>query len=543
MEGGLYVYRRMLNYLQKFITVQSKNANDCMREMDSLNQNILKLEREKYEQVHRLHARFGNLMYDIAEAQLMFCDRMEKDILQPLGEVYQACDEESKYIGARVDKLQSELSTAEDKINRGREEIYRLWDDFSNASPARCEKTLVTGDKKKILKMATQLTTQRERIRTECIKLESFVAWKQYYWNVDVPDILSDIEKVERRKIRGLSDCTSKIEDIVTNFCHRLEARSKKFTRISKFNGDQCLEDFVARELAIWGPPPQYFAIPNIGLVCTSRSMEQRSKEEELMYAQSDADVGRMHTGSKDQTEELVEKIKDHFVFCVKAIADFRSPTPGGGYLDIRSGDVVRVTSTDRENFEEFDQSQWLLGYLIGRKRGFEGWFPKSHVIKLEIKHRMDLAHLIEIPVGVIFFEKFLKREFSDENIYFWLVASLFEYESVGKSQEVLRKEALEIIKTFIGESSPKQVNLRGASCASLLKFGEEEQKRIANGDPLPPEYLDVTMFNPAAEEIFNVMEKDSFLRFKQSDLFTEFLTVTGSFENKEKTQFEIKKQ
>uniref|UniRef100_A0A914VBH0 RGS domain-containing protein n=1 Tax=Plectus sambesii TaxID=2011161 RepID=A0A914VBH0_9BILA len=114
--------------------------------------------------------------------------------------------------------------------------------------------------------------------------------------------------------------------------------------------------------------------------------------------------------------------------------------------------------------------------------------------------------NLLKHKYGCQLFRTFLQREFSEENIDFWIACE--EYKRI-KDPKKLALRAKEIYIEFVAVQSPKEVNLdsdtRSATQASLAG-------------------ADRNTFDSAQYRIEHLMEKDSYPRFLKSELYTELL-------------------
>ncbi|KPP73565.1 hypothetical protein Z043_107338, partial [Scleropages formosus] len=106
--------------------------------------------------------------------------------------------------------------------------------------------------------------------------------------------------------------------------------------------------------------------------------------------------------------------------------------------------------------------------------------------------------------VGLIAFSAFLKSEFSEENIEFWMACE--EYKKTT-SQEDLATKAKMIYDQYVDVDSPREVNLDSAT--------REETRRNLKEPNL-------FSFDEAQKKIFTLMEKDSYRRFLSSKLFLD---------------------
>ncbi|XP_026968550.1 regulator of G-protein signaling 10 isoform X2 [Sagmatias obliquidens] len=76
-------------------------------------------------------------------------------------------------------------------------------------------------------------------------------------------------------------------------------------------------------------------------------------------------------------------------------------------------------------------------------------------------KWAASLENLLEDPEGVKRFREFLKKEFSEENVLFWLACEDFK-KTQDKKQ--MQEKAKEIYMTFLSSKASSQVNVEGQS-------------------------------------------------------------------------------
>jgi len=106
-----------------------------------------------------------------------------------------------------------------------------------------------------------------------------------------------------------------------------------------------------------------------------------------------------------------------------------------------------------------------------------------------------------------------------------WLVR---EKQNQGRFTQLLRREAQRITRKYISSQAEKQVNIKSTIQLNI-------QAAIDTG------MVDSHTFDEAEEEILKLLSTDSFSRFKQSQLFQEFLDSAQSyahFDKKEEKKF-----
>ncbi|XP_046905493.1 regulator of G-protein signaling 13-like [Hypomesus transpacificus] len=117
-----------------------------------------------------------------------------------------------------------------------------------------------------------------------------------------------------------------------------------------------------------------------------------------------------------------------------------------------------------------------------------------------------SLERLLESKYGLATFRTFLKSEFSDENIEFWLTCE--EYKKI-KSSFKMSSKAKKIYEQFIKAESPKEINIDHHT--------REQIKRSVKTPAL-------CCFDDAQKIVYGLMERDSYPRFLRSDIYRSLL-------------------
>ncbi|VDP18628.1 unnamed protein product [Schistosoma margrebowiei] len=103
---------------------------------------------------------------------------------------------------------------------------------------------------------------------------------------------------------------------------------------------------------------------------------------------------------------------------------------------------------------------------------------------------------------GVLVFREFLRTEFSDENIRFWLICEDYRNKSGTKN---MQREAFKIFNEYVAVQAAREVNLD-----SNTRLQTEKELESANRNT----------FDQCQRRIQSLMEKDSYRRFLRSDLY-----------------------
>ncbi|XP_012689604.2 regulator of G-protein signaling 4 [Clupea harengus] len=116
-------------------------------------------------------------------------------------------------------------------------------------------------------------------------------------------------------------------------------------------------------------------------------------------------------------------------------------------------------------------------------------------------KWKSSFNNVINNEVGLAAFKAFLKSEFSQENIAFWMACEEYKKTSADK----MAAKAKQIFDQYVEMDSPGEVNLDSAT-------REETRSNLLSPD--------VTCFDEAQSKIVTLMETDSYRRFLKSKLF-----------------------
>ncbi|NXP71760.1 RGS18 protein, partial [Ramphastos sulfuratus] len=122
------------------------------------------------------------------------------------------------------------------------------------------------------------------------------------------------------------------------------------------------------------------------------------------------------------------------------------------------------------------------------------------------VKWEESFDKLLSQKAGLEAFTKFLKTEFSEENIEFWIACE--DYKKSKTSHELLSK-AKTIYETFIQKDAPKEVN---------LDFQTKEVTSQNIEQPI------LSTFDAAQNIVYRLMEQDSYPRFLRSDPYLSLL-------------------
>ncbi|KAG8517365.1 Regulator of G-protein signaling 10 [Galemys pyrenaicus] len=189
------------------------------------------------------------------------------------------------------------------------------------------------------------------------------------------------------------------------------------------------------------------------------------------------------------------------------ALSHARAGGPGQGHCGRCHSDDPEVTSARRPRASALGGGQCRRPSLTSPPgsadiHDSDGSSGSGHQNpRSTAKWAASLENLLEDPEGVKRFREFLKKEFSEENVLFWLACEDFK-KTQDKKQ--MQEKAKDIYMTFLSSKASSQVNVEGQSRLS--------EKILEEPHPL--------MFQKLQDQIFNLMKYDSYSRFLKSDLF-----------------------
>ncbi|XP_024862598.1 regulator of G-protein signaling 13-like [Kryptolebias marmoratus] len=122
-----------------------------------------------------------------------------------------------------------------------------------------------------------------------------------------------------------------------------------------------------------------------------------------------------------------------------------------------------------------------------------------------------SLERLLSSKYGMKIFQAFLKSEFSDENLEFWVVCE--DYKKI-KSSFRMSARAKKIFKLYIQAEAPREINI-----------DHKTRELIQTNIKVPS----AVCFDDAQKIVYGLMEKDSYPRFLKSDIYRTLLDSTSN--------------
>lgn len=107
-------------------------------------------------------------------------------------------------------------------------------------------------------------------------------------------------------------------------------------------------------------------------------------------------------------------------------------------------------------------------------------------------------------------FQAFLKSEFSDENLEFWVVCE--DYKKIRSSFR-MSSRAKKIFKRYIQPEAPREINI------------DHKTRELIRWNIKAPSPM---CFDDAQKIVYGLMERDSYPRFLKSNIYETFLESTS---------------
>ncbi|KAK2499264.1 hypothetical protein MC885_003202 [Smutsia gigantea] len=135
-------------------------------------------------------------------------------------------------------------------------------------------------------------------------------------------------------------------------------------------------------------------------------------------------------------------------------------------------------------------------------------WSPPSPRPTLEevSTWAQSFDQLMFTPAGRNAFREFLRTEFSEENMLFWMACEELKKEA---NKNVIEEKAKIIYENYISILSPKEVSL------------DSRVREVINKNMVEPSQQ---IFDDAQLQIYTLMHRDSYPRFMSSALYKDLL-------------------
>ena len=220
----------------------------------------------------------------------------------------------------------------------------------------------------------------------------------------------------------------------------------------------------------------------------------------------------------------------------------FRQGDPGDAFYIIVNGSVRVETSQNEENSLGMLQAGQYFGEMsilseehtrnatvvvssdkavlltIDKDSFLQRILSNNPVLAAEfelrvLKYSASLKHILAHPLGVTSFRDFLEKEHAGENIDFWSAAEAY---SSCTCESMRMEKAKSMWLLFCADYADRQINLPHSISTEL-----DESINIKN-------QFDTDLFDAGKKEIFKLMERDNYARYKNSTEFSDFMSRLG---------------
>ncbi|XP_039529063.1 regulator of G-protein signaling 20 [Pimephales promelas] len=117
-----------------------------------------------------------------------------------------------------------------------------------------------------------------------------------------------------------------------------------------------------------------------------------------------------------------------------------------------------------------------------------------------------SFERLMKNPQGRLHFQQFLKSEFSEENLKFWLICEDLKKQT---NQTTVEQTVKQIYEDYVSVKSPKEVSL------------DSRVRQVIHNKMQDPSSC---TFDEAQLQIYTLMQRDSFPRFMNSSMYADLL-------------------
>ncbi|XP_057684187.1 regulator of G-protein signaling 8 isoform X1 [Corythoichthys intestinalis] len=172
-------------------------------------------------------------------------------------------------------------------------------------------------------------------------------------------------------------------------------------------------------------------------------------------------------------------------------------------------GQSPHSSNSNLSNTEHKDSAKERRSRLLFMRQWSQVGLNKKHKLSREEmeKWAQSLDYLLASQTGLSVFGAFLRSEFSEENLQFYLACEQYRHSSTNFS---LQRRAKDICATYIQPGSPREVNLDSKTRDLTIQLLQA------------PSHTSLSL---AQKRIYSLLDTDCYPRFLQS---TVYLTLLG---------------
>ncbi|KAJ8357240.1 hypothetical protein SKAU_G00200340 [Synaphobranchus kaupii] len=180
-------------------------------------------------------------------------------------------------------------------------------------------------------------------------------------------------------------------------------------------------------------------------------------------------------------------------------------------YFKMLGPDDLPVTRTNENTFRCKDkEKKSRLSLLMTRSGSHENVSPEKKAAakttnippEEALQWSDSFEELLSHSAGLETFTQFLRTEFSEENIEFWLACE--DYKGTSSETKLISK-AKQIYALYIDSDAPKEVNIDYSTKVAIQKSVLKPSR---------------SCFDAAQTKVYSLMKKDCYPRFLTSDIY-----------------------
>eukprot|EP01137_Pigoraptor_chileana_P008887 Opistho-2@56334 len=239
-------------------------------------------------------------------------------------------------------------------------------------------------------------------------------------------------------------------------------------------------------------------------------------------------DIKSLHLNSFDmQLEETLTSFRPRLFGIERAIAEQAKGQPSSPSGPVFSGSGRRMSEERKQSSIALARKVTKIRRMVGTttENISEESAPQSNVPEAAEDSYVPFEMVMQDPICRVYFGRFLDTEFNGENLEFWSAVEDYKAAVATNDVEEIKLLAASILKRYVKTGAEMQVNISQSLRAEI----ETAVKAfVEKGQQVPA----VDVFKKAQEAIFDLMHRDPYRRFIESDVYAdllEYLNDNGS--------------
>lgn len=188
----------------------------------------------------------------------------------------------------------------------------------------------------------------------------------------------------------------------------------------------------------------------------------------------------------------------------------------GGYQKSVGANKVLMQLGVSKKEYQRIVIQQRELQQLRELRAKAKKMSPaerRRHSVREDMPKGPSLEAVLSHSLGLEYVVEYLRGEFSEENIYFWMECQLFKKHMIVEGPRARAKAAQHIVRTYIDDKAPDKVNIS-------MDESKRTEATVKKTDPRSDEFVNV--FDEAQRAVFKLIEADSFKRFQRTDKYVE---------------------